>query len=162
MLDPESLFFCNGFGVGLGRIQNKPGSWLHKIGEVVGMKKLTLTDLRKAAEELIQDNEKLKKKANILNNHSKEVGANVYDAHRAPGIRAEFISQLEITEGGKKSQIERDATFERARQLRKKEMEEKDKVAKIKYAENVLIQEKQKRNENVGFSRRCRVTPNDR
>ena len=90
------------------------------------------------------------------------MGEIVYDEHRHGGIRAQFIKQIEVNQGGRKREIIRNASFEKARQERKKLLIKQDKIAKIKYAENILRKEQVKRNENVGFSIRCRVKPNDR
>ena len=97
-----------------------------------------------------------------LNNHQNEVGVKHYDGHRHGELRAQFIQKIEKDEGGCRKNIERDSSFEKKRQFRKKQLMMKDKQAKIKYAENVMLNEQIKKNANVNFSQRVRVRPNDR
>ena len=69
ILDDLSPFFLNGDGRSLSRMQNCGGSWLEKIGRVVGVPKLTVTHLRRAAENLIQKSQDLRDRSKSLNAH---------------------------------------------------------------------------------------------
>ena len=147
----------------LTRIQNTAGSWLEKIGRVTGVPKLSVTDLRKGAEKIIQDDEEMKKNVKSLNFHSQEVGRAVYNQGHNIQIRGEYVNKLEIMESQKEECTPKELSeFEQRRQERIKETRRKDDENRIASANVFLQDQKEKRNLNVVYSKRVKVLPNDR
>ena len=69
MTDPESFFFVNANNAPLSKLQNTPGSWMEKIGNVTKIEKLNITHLQKSAEYYIQESDKLRGRSKTLNYH---------------------------------------------------------------------------------------------
>ena len=153
------MFFINGSGRPLGKIQNVPGSLLAKIGDAVKVKNLTLTKIRKAAEVIIQQNESMKSKGRILNNHSQKVGQDIYDITNSR-IRVEYVGFMEKIEKKKGSDKKVEKNYER--EERKKQMEMEDEELRLEHAKQFLESEDIKRKRNLGFHKRCNVRPNDK
>ena len=111
ILDDLSPFFLNGDGRSLSRMQNCGGSWLEKIGRVVGVPKLTVTHLRRAAENLIQKSQDLRDRSKSLNAHENDVGRIIYDKEV---IRGEFVNKMEYEENDseKNTKSENDNEYE--------------------------------------------------
>ena len=143
----------------MGKIQNTPGSLLRKIGNAVGVDQLTLTKIRRAAEIVIQQNEAMKRKGKILNNHSQKVGQNIYDITNSR-VRVEYIGYLNNMEKQNKKFLKLKKNKER--EQRKKLMELEDAKLREKHAREFLEKEQLRRKQNVGFTKRCNVRPADK
>ena len=143
----------------MGKIQNVPGSLLEKIGLTVGVQKLTLTKIRRAAEIIIQKNAQMKQKVKILNNHSQKVGQDIYDITNSR-VRVEYVEYLNKIESKKNKVVKKRIDIER--EERKKNMILADEKLREKNARNFLIQEEKKRKQNVRFTNRCNVKPDQK
>ena len=148
----------------MGRIQNTSGSWLHTIGRVTGVPKLSITDLRRGAEKHIQNDEEMRRRCKALNFHSEEVGRVVYDERQNMQIRGEYVHKVQMLESGEGPSIESEqlTDFEKKRLERKRKLEIEDEQKRIAKASQFLQLEQEKRNNNVVYSKRIRVLPNDR
>ena len=152
---PDSPFFVNGAGRPLSRIQNTPGSLLNKIGVAVGIPDLNPTQLRQAAEQIIQQNDEMRKNSKNLLMHSEDVGRIIYQ--NKPTIRSEWIHSMDHIEGSKEK-IDLDMDTE----MEMKEVEEADELARLQYAEQFNLDDREQRNASRRCSKRCRVPANDR
>ena len=163
-LDREDFFFKNGNGLPLARIQNTPGSWLNRIGRVTGVPKLSITDLRRAAEKQIQNDEQMKANAESLNFHKNEVGRVVYNQEYNMQMRGEYVNKIFIQEAGQNiSSSSKELTqFEKDRLERKRQMELDDEKNRIANATLYLKEQQEKRNSSIVYSKRVRVLPVDR
>ena len=153
--DPDSPFFVNGAGRPLSRIQNTPGSLLNKIGITVGIPDLCPTQLRQAAEEIIQQDDEMRKNSKKLLMHSENVGRIIYQ--NKPTIRSEWVHSMDLMEGTAEK-IDLDVDTEREM----KELDEADELARLQYAEQFNLDDRQQRNVNRRCNKRCRVPANDR
>ena len=161
VLDTDSFFFLNGSGEALSKIQNGSGTWLEKIGTVVGVDNLNVTDLRKAAEKIIQEDSRMKGEAKALNYHSTQVGDSIYNPVRIR-IRGEYVNRLEAKESSPQKIMKRSSSFDEQRAKRKKEMEKEDAAARVEFAKKFMDERRKQRNEGVRLSDRVKVQPNDR
>ena len=155
----ESQFFLSGDGSNMGRIQNSPGSILHKIGITCGIPNLSPTMVRQAAETFIQNNLDMRKKSKVLNNHEPEVGLAIYDGSGAR-IRSEFINHINAIESPfKKKPLESDFDVEREKLML--QMEKNDESSRLQEAKEFLEAERinQQRNQS---NKRIKVGSIDR
>ena len=159
MTDPESFFFVNANNAPLSKLQNTPGSWMEKIGNVTKIEKLNITHLRKSAEYYIQESDKLRGRSKTLNYHSDDVGVHFYNDPLAE--RAEFVNYVDQRETPKKIK-RRSRSFDLDRAQRKKKMEEEDKVKKIENAKRLLEAADARRKDNLVYGKRLCVKPNHR
>ena len=142
-------------GKSLGKLQNVTGSLLEKVGRVVGVPKLNITDVRKAAEAIIQRDERMKRKSTILNSHSQRVGETVYD-QTTEQVRGEYVVSMEFKENEKKKK-EKESPIDEEREKRKKKKELEDAKISKEHADKYLLSLKERSQKNRGYSKRCKV-----
>lgn len=131
---------------------------------MVGVPNLSVTHLRKAAEKILQENDKMRKKAKAINNHTPLVGEVIYDPSKS-SAKAQFVNRVEkVIESPQKTAntAKRITIFDEERKLRKKDVEHADKIAREKHAKKVLLRAKLRKSENAQYNQRVRVLSHHR
>ena len=138
----EQLFFVNHAGDELPKLQNYKNSLLWKVGQATGIKKFSLTCLRRGLEGKIQSSSELKQFSKDYNAHSSQLGATVYDK-LSSARRTLLINTINNYEGSGSSVPNLSEDVEQAaKRARLEETEQQKLIQKAnKYLE--LLKEKQ-------------------
>ena len=162
VLERDDAFFINGeTGKPLQKIQNTAGSLLNLVAGVVGVPRVSLTVIRRAAERIIQKNPAMKLKCKVLNNHSPKVGEDYYD-QSGKCSRVEYVRLMETMESPSSKKNSENFRKDSNRENRKKRKAEEDAISRKENAEKYLKSLNDRKKKSFGLNLRCKVKPKDR